>query len=106
MGFNAYTWQSQNSSQFDIFEIPSFVFVRLNIAIALTRLRLTLELAGDFGKEFEGETSARLPVTYAAFAVARLTALHSVGSKGAVCKGSKHFYFENSLKKGSRERER
>lgn len=87
MGFNAYTWQSQNSSQLDIFEIPSFVFVRLNFAITLTRLWLAPELAGDFGKEFEGETSARLPVTYATFAVARLTALHSVGSKGAVCKG-------------------
>lgn len=66
-------------------------FVRHNFVIALTCLWLALELAGDFGKEFEGETSARLPVTYATFAVACLAALHSIGSKGAVCKGSKHF---------------
>lgn len=47
-------------------------------------LWLSLELAGDFGEEFEGETSSRLPVTDATFAVARLAALDSVGPIQAV----------------------
>lgn len=43
-------------------------------------LRLSLEFASDFGKESEGETSSRLPVTDATFAVACLAALNPIGS--------------------------
>lgn len=39
-----------------------------------------LKLAGDFGKEGEGETSSGLSVTYASLAVAGLTALNPIGS--------------------------
>lgn len=47
---------------------------------------LSLELAGDFGKEFEVETGSCLPVTNASFAVARLAALNPIGSIQTVCK--------------------
>lgn len=62
------------------------------IFVTFTCLWLILELAGDFGKEFEGETSSCLPVTYATFAVACLAALNSVGSIQAVCKERKYYF--------------
>lgn len=49
-----------------------------------TFLSFSLELAGNFGKEFEGETCSCLPVTDATFAVASLAALNSVGPIQAV----------------------
>lgn len=64
----------------------------IDFFVTFTCLWLILELAGDFGKEFEGETSSCLPVTYATFAVACLAALNSVGSIQAVCKERKYYF--------------
>lgn len=60
------------------------------VSLCLTCLWLSLELAGDFGEEFEGETSSRLPVTYGPFAVACLAALNPIGPIQTVCKERKH----------------
>lgn len=52
---------------------------------------LIFEFACNFGKEWQGETSSCLPVTYATFAVACLAALNSKGSKQAVWKKENNF---------------
>lgn len=57
-----------------------------------TCLWFSLKLAGNFGKELEGETSSCLPVTDATFAVACLAALNPVGAKRAVCKERKDYF--------------
>lgn len=57
------------------------------LCFLFTCLWLSLELAGNLGKEGEVETSSSLPVTNASFAVARLTALNPVGSIVTVCEG-------------------
>lgn len=56
-----------------------------------TCLWFSLELAGNFGKECEGETGSGLPVTYATFAAACLTALNPIGSISTVCMEEEHF---------------
>lgn len=83
--------QTKKSHALACLQTLHFGFAGHKSVITLTCLRLTPELAGDFGKELECEASACLPVTYATFAVARFAALNSIGSKEAVCRESTRF---------------
>lgn len=71
----------------------------IEVSLCFTCLWLSLELAGNFSKECESETSPCLQITDATFAVACLATLHPVGPIQAVCKERKHFLTEQAVGK-------